>query len=173
MSLLSTYRFFLLLFLCVVLTAMAGWYLASSQADEALQIRKPSAWKLPNWKSQSFSEDIQVLRNKEFFGTKQQQKEEIPEDHIALDQEWRVTGILMDAKASKILIKSNQTKEALLLKTGDKLPDGREITSIQKDSFKVTSQKGEEEIHLFPITGKVGIESVSSNEIPLEDKNEN
>lgn len=152
---------------------MAGWHLASSQADDALQISKPSAWQLPNWKSQSFSQDIQILRDLGFFGEKKEQEDK-QEQPIELDQEWFAIGIILDGKESKILIKSKETKEALFLKKGDKLPDGREITLIEKDLFKVTSEKGEEEVRIFPIEGKAGsIESSIPNETPLEEKNEN
>lgn len=176
-SLLSTYRFFLLLALSATLTLMTGWFLASNQADEASEIRRAENWKLPDWKKQSLTEDIQILKDKEFFGTKKQQEEiqqEEPEP-VIVNQDWRGIGIILDGRESKILIKNNTTKEIQALKIGETLPDNRIVETIQKDFFTVKSEKGVEEIRLFPFEGpenkyEAGSQTnVPENKDPLEE----
>jgi hypothetical protein len=181
-SLLSTYRFFLVLVLSVSLTIGAGWFLASNQASQSLDVKRPASWKMPDWKPQSISADIQILKDKEFFGAKKQIEEtpEEPEPIVVVNQDWRGIGIILDGRESKILIKNNLTKEVQALKVGEKLPDGRVVDKIEKDSFTISSDKGSEEIRLFPFEAKdtnvpedVPMNRNLLNANPLEDKNEN
>lgn len=176
-SFLSTYRFFYLLILGIGIAAESGWYLASQQAEDAIETRKQVPWVMPDWKPHPLTQDIQTLKDKEFFGSKKAQEPE-PEpqqEPIKVAQDWNAVGIIGDGGQSKILIKNAQTKEIQSLKIGDKLPDGRVLEQILRDTFIVTDDQKKEEIRLFPFeaTEENPPAAVTNPDEPIiEDKND-
>lgn len=170
-SLLSTYRFIYVLIIGIGVTAYIGWYLASEQANDAIEVTKPSPWTMPDWKPHPLTQDVQILRDKQFFGSKKiEQVEPEPEQEpVKVSQDWRVIGIISDSDQSKILIKKAQTNEVQSLKVGDKLPDERILEKILRDSFIVASDQAKEEIRLYPFEPT---EVNNTDEPVIEDKND-
>ncbi|MDP3532027.1 MAG: hypothetical protein Q8S31_01905 [Alphaproteobacteria bacterium] len=172
-SLLSTYRFLYVLVLGIGVTGGIGWFLAGQQADDAIEIRKPIKWTMPDWKPHPLTQDIQTLKDKEFFGSKkieEAQPEPEPEQaEVKVAQDWNAIGIIIDGDQSKILIKNAQTKQVESLKIGDKLPDGRILEKIQRDTFILSTGENKEEIRLFPFEPA---EANAPDEPVIEDKND-
>lgn len=172
-SLLSTYRFIYVLILGVTLTAALGWFLATQQADNAIEVRKQTKWVMPDWKPHPLTQDVQTLKDKDFFGSKKIEETEttpeIEQEPIKISQNWHAIGIIVDGNQSKILIKNEQTKEVESLKIGDKLPDGRLLEKIQRDTFFVSLDQKQEEIRVFPFEPA---EANAPDEPIIEDKND-
>lgn len=144
-------RFYMLLGIGAFCAFVMGWFFLSQSDDLSDEASRRVVWKLPEDSQDILFEDIEFLKNKGFFGAGNGDLPNDVDQDLGLDQSWRALGVIVEGDNIRLLIKSDNG-DVKSLHQGEKLPDERIITKIEKDMFVVEKEGESQEIRLFPMT---------------------